>query len=58
MRFSQAGWELIQQEAREQGISATEFVRTSAILYAIYLRTRRDGRNDDLESIIERLQSE
>lgn len=41
IRFGVRAWQLIQEEARHDGVSASQFVRESAIVRATYLRTLR-----------------
>jgi hypothetical protein len=57
--FSEGAWKLVQQEAREAGVSAGQFVREASIAYAVWRLSRRGG-NDvtgEVERIIERLRS-
>lgn len=57
--FSDTGWELVQQEARQQGVSAAQFVREASVAYAVWLLAQRGG-NDataEIEAIIAQLRT-
>lgn len=41
IRFGVRAWELIQDEARLEGVSASQFVREAAIARAIYVHYQR-----------------
>jgi hypothetical protein len=58
--FSDAGWQLVQQEAKVAKVSAAQFVREAAIAYAIWKLAKRGGDDftAEVESIVERLRSE
>lgn len=60
IRFGARAWELIQEEARADGVSASQFVRESAIARAAYLRTKRGETPmaDAMEEIVEKLREE
>lgn len=60
IRFGLRAWKLIQEEARADGVSASQFVRESAIARAVYLRTKRGPTpaGDALDKIIKRLREE
>ena len=51
IRFGLRAWELIQEEARHDGVSASQFVREAAIALAVHLRTKRG--EDGLEHAAE-----
>lgn len=58
--FSDAGWAIVQQEAREAGVSAAQFIREASIAYAIWKLAQRGGDDtaQEVERIIERLRSD
>lgn len=57
VNFTDASWELVQQEAQLQGISAGQLVREAALAYAVWLLCQRGGNSttETIERIIEQL---
>lgn len=43
IRFSEWAWEEIQYAARQQGVSASQYVRQSALAHAMFDRARAGG---------------
>lgn len=59
MRFGESAWQLIQEEARREGVSATAYVREAAIARALIDRTKNDPEFvRKYEEIIRRLRAE
>ena len=51
IRFGNRAWELIQEEAEIDGVSASQFVREAAVARAIFMKNRR-GDTEAGETII------
>lgn len=60
IRFGARAWDLIQQEARNDGVSASQFVREAALARALYARHLRGELADgaQFDELIARLRSE
>lgn len=58
--FSDAAWDLIQREARDQGISASQLVREAALAHAIWMSAQRggDSSTQQVEAIIQQLRDD
>lgn len=60
IRFGRRAWEIIREEARLDGISASQFVREAAIARAFYMRYQRGElrSGQGFDSVIECLRGE
>lgn len=47
IRFTDAGWRFICEEAKAEGMSAAAFVREASMMRAIWARARRGGPDID-----------
>jgi len=57
VRFSEALWAEIQEEARRQGVSGSQFIREAAIVQLVWARAERDGVKErkDLDRLVHSL---
>lgn len=60
IRFGERAWKIIQEEAILDGVSASQFVRESALARAVYLRSLRGEAlgGNGLQDIIRQLREE
>lgn len=60
IRFGVRAWELIQEEATRDGVSASQFVREAALARTFYLRAQRGETvaGEEFEDFIRRLREE
>lgn len=49
VRFSEGLWSEIQEEARLQGVSGSQFIREASIVQLAWSRAERDGTRDRSE---------